>query len=61
MISDKGCVPHDLIPKKSFLNSLYKSKEFKNFLNKILNIKKFILTKINFLLLIIIIMKKHNN
>ena len=31
MISDKGCVPHDLIPKKSILNSLYKSKEFKIF------------------------------
>ena len=39
MISDKGCVPHDLIPKKSMLNFLYKSKEFKIFLNKILNIK----------------------
>ena len=39
MTSDKGCVPHDLNPKKSILNSLYKSKEFKIFLNKILNIK----------------------
>ena len=23
--SDKGCVPHDLIPTKSFLNKIYKS------------------------------------
>ena len=61
MTSDKGCVPHDLIPKKSILNSLYKSKEFKIFLNKILNIKNIYPYKINFLLLIIIIMKKNNN
>jgi len=40
VISDKGCVPHDLIPKDSFLNSLYKSNKFKNFLTKILRIKK---------------------
>ena len=40
VISDKGCVPHDLIPKDSFLNSLYKSKKFLNFLTKILRIKK---------------------
>ena len=40
VVSDKGCVPHDLIPKSSFLNSLYKSKEFKNFLTKVLGIKK---------------------
>ena len=40
VISDKGCVPHDLIPKNSFLNILYKSKEFKNFIIKILEIKR---------------------
>ena len=40
MISDKGCVPHDLIPKNSLLNSLYKSIEFKKFLTKILEVKQ---------------------
>jgi len=40
VISDKGCVPHDLIPNNSFLNLLYKSKEFKKFLTKVLEIKK---------------------
>ena len=38
MISDKGCVPHDLISKKSDLNSLYNSKIFKNFIKKVLNL-----------------------
>ena len=40
VVSDKGCVPHDLIPKNSILNLLYKSREFKQFLIKILGIKK---------------------
>jgi len=40
MISDKGCVPHDLIKENSDLNNLYKSKIFRNFLIKILNLKK---------------------
>ena len=40
VISDKGCVPHDLIPKSSLLNLLYNSKEFKNFLIKILGINQ---------------------
>ena len=40
VISDKGCVPHDLIPNNSFLNIIYKSSEFKNFLIKVLGIKK---------------------
>ena len=38
VVSDKGCVPHDLIPKKSFLCQLYNSEEFKLFLKKVLNI-----------------------
>lgn len=38
--SDKGCVPHDLIPKKSLLNQLYNSSDFKNFIIKVLNIKE---------------------
>ena len=37
--SDKGCVPHDLIPPHSFLNELYNSIEFRNFLTKILGVK----------------------
>ena len=39
VVSDKGCVPHDLIPKNSFLCQLYKSNEFKNFLKIVLDIK----------------------
>jgi hypothetical protein len=38
--SDKGCVPHDLIPTNSFLNKLYNSIEFRNFLTKVLGVKK---------------------
>ena len=37
--SDKGCVPHDIIPKNSYLNVLYKSIEFRNFIKNILNLK----------------------
>jgi len=37
--SDKGCVPHDLIPPHSLLNGLYNSIEFRNFLTKILDVK----------------------
>ena len=37
--SDKGCVPHDLIPSKSYLNQLYKSNKFKEFIIKVLGIK----------------------
>ena len=40
VISDKGCVPHDLIPPNSELISLYKSEEFIRFLEKILDVKK---------------------
>ena len=39
MTSDKGCVPHDLISKKSDLNILYNSINFKNFIKKVLNLK----------------------
>ena len=38
MISDKGCVPHDLINKNSDLNILYKSDSFKSFIKNILNL-----------------------
>ena len=40
VISDKGCVPHDLIPQESDLCKLYNSKVFKNFLENVLNVKK---------------------
>ncbi len=39
VVSDKGCVPHDLIKKNSKLNVIYKSAIFKNFLKKVLNLK----------------------
>jgi hypothetical protein len=38
MISDKGCVPHDLLHNKSHLNILYYSDIFKNFIKKVLNL-----------------------
>ena len=38
MTSNKGCVPHDLIDKKSDLNFLYNSTNFKNFIKKVLNL-----------------------
>ena len=37
--SDKGCVPHDLLNKKSKLNIIYKSSKFKKFLKNVLNLK----------------------
>ena len=39
VVSDKGCVPHDLIKENSKLNIIYKSKIFKNFIKKVLNLK----------------------
>ena len=38
MISDKGCVPHDLINKNSDLNILYESEIFKSFIKNVLNL-----------------------
>lgn len=38
MISDKGCVPHDLLDNKSDLITLYESNVFKNFIKRILNL-----------------------
>ena len=37
--SDKGCIPHDMIPKNSYLNKLYKSNEFRNFIKSILGLE----------------------
>ena len=39
VISDKGCIPHDLIEPNSQLNLLYHSSNFKNFLISVLDIK----------------------
>ena len=38
--SNKGCVPHDLIPSDSDLSKLYNANDFINFLEKILNLSK---------------------
>ena len=38
--SDKGCVPHDLIPPNSDLCNLYNSADFKQFLETVLGIDK---------------------
>jgi len=38
--SDKGCVPHDLIPTNSYLRKLYNSDDFINFIQKVLGLKK---------------------
>ncbi len=39
VLSDKGCVPHDLIDSESYLNKLYYSPIFKNFLKKVLGVE----------------------
>jgi len=36
--SNKGCVPHDMIPKNSPLNKLYNSIKFRNFIKNVLNL-----------------------
>ena len=38
VVSNKGCVPHDLLSKKSKLNFLYNSTLFKNFLKGVLDL-----------------------
>ena len=38
--SDKGCVPHDLIPSNSNLRTLYNSNDFIKFIETILDLKK---------------------
>ena len=40
VVSDKGCIPHDLLNKDSKLNILYNLSEFKKFLKGVLNLKK---------------------
>ncbi len=40
VLSNKGCVPHDLIPISSDLIELYNSLVFQKFLENVLDIKK---------------------
>lgn len=40
VFSDKGCVPHDLIPESSFLNVLYNSLKFQSFIQSTLSLDK---------------------
>jgi hypothetical protein len=40
VISDKGCVPHDLIPEDSSLRKIYNSSLFKNFIQSLLSVEK---------------------
>ena len=37
VVSDKGCVPHDLIPENSSLRTIYNSALFKNFIQSLLS------------------------
>ena len=40
MITDKGCVPHDMINSRSDLNTLYYSKKFQYFIKNVLSLNK---------------------
>ena len=40
VVSDKGCVPHDLIPENSSLRTIYNSAFFKNFIQSLLSVEK---------------------
>ena len=40
VVSDKGCVPHDLIPENSSLRTIYNSALFKNFIQSLLSVEK---------------------
>ena len=40
VVSDKGCVPHDLIPENSSLRTIYNSPFFKNFIQSLLSVEK---------------------
>jgi hypothetical protein len=40
VVSDKGCVPHDLIPEKSSLRIIYNSSLFKKFIQALLSVEK---------------------
>ena len=38
--SDKGCVPHDSIPRDSYLRTIYNSSDFQNFVQSVLSLDK---------------------
>jgi hypothetical protein len=40
LVSDKGCVPHDLVPPNSYLETIYTSKYFQHFIQSVLSIEK---------------------
>ena len=40
VVSDKGCVPHDLVPPNSYLETIYTSKIFQQFIQSVLCIDK---------------------
>ena len=40
VVSDKGCVPHDLIPPGSHLRTIYNSKIFQSFVQSVLSLDK---------------------
>jgi hypothetical protein len=40
VVSDKGCVPQDLIPENSSLRKIYNSTLFKNFIQSLLSVQK---------------------
>ena len=40
VVSDKGCVPHDLIPENSSLRKIYNSSLFINFIQSLLSVEK---------------------
>jgi len=40
VVSDKGCVPHDLIPPNSCLRTIYNSSLFQNFIQSVVSIDK---------------------
>jgi len=40
VISDKGCVPHDLIPPESYLRKIYTAEQFQRFIQSVLTVDK---------------------
>ena len=40
VVSNKGCIPHDLIPENSSLRIIYNSTLFKNFIQSLLSVEK---------------------
>ena len=40
VVSDKGCIPHDLVPPNSYLETIYSSEEFQQFIQCVLSTDK---------------------